>query len=69
MRQVVWWKFTGVPEILAATIIREVNASIIALKMEAADSCETSVDLYQNAWRSNTDDSHLESERDPRAVL
>jgi hypothetical protein len=39
LRRVVWYKFTDVSEVLAASII-------IALMMEAASSPETSVNCY-----------------------
>jgi hypothetical protein len=32
---------------------------MIALKMEAVRTSETLVNLYQNTWRYNPDDSHL----------
>jgi hypothetical protein len=41
LRRIVWWKFTGVLEVLAASIIRG-----IALMMEAASTPETSVNFY-----------------------
>jgi hypothetical protein len=31
----------------------------IALMMEAADTHETSVNVYQTTWRNNPEDSHL----------
>jgi hypothetical protein len=46
-----WWKFTDVSEVLAA--------SIITLLKEAANVSETSVNLYQTTWRNNAGDSHL----------
>jgi hypothetical protein len=33
--------------------------SIIALMMELGSISETSVNLYQTAWRNNPEDSHL----------
>jgi hypothetical protein len=32
---------------------------VIALMMEAASACETSVNFYQTKWRNNPGDSHL----------
>jgi hypothetical protein len=46
LRRVVWKKFTGVSEVLAASIIR----AIITLIMKAASVSETSVNFYQAAW-------------------
>jgi hypothetical protein len=34
-------------------------ASIIALMMEAASTSEMSVNVYQNTWHSNPEDSHI----------
>jgi hypothetical protein len=41
--RVVWWKFTDVLEVLVA---------FIALMMEAASTCETSVNLHQTTRRN-----------------
>jgi hypothetical protein len=54
-RRVVWWKFTNVSEVLAASIIW----TIIALMMEAARTSETMVNFYQTTRRYNPEDSHL----------
>jgi hypothetical protein len=48
---VVWWKFTDVSEVRAASIIR-------ALMMEAANTSETSVNFYQTTLRNNPEDTH-----------
>jgi hypothetical protein len=37
--------------------------SVIALMMEAACTCETSVNVYQTARRKNPKDSHLHTRR------
>jgi hypothetical protein len=39
--------------------ILNVVRAIIALMMEAASTCETSVNFYQTIWRNNPEDSHL----------
>jgi hypothetical protein len=46
-----WYKFTKVSEVLAA--------SIIAQMMEAARTSETLVNFYQTTRRYNPEDSHL----------
>jgi hypothetical protein len=51
LRRVVWYKFTDVSEVLAA--------SIIALMMEAASTCETSVNVYQTTRRNSPEDSYI----------
>jgi hypothetical protein len=50
LHRVVWYKFTSVSEVLAATIIRA---------MEAAGFSETSVNIYQTTRRSIPEDSHI----------
>jgi hypothetical protein len=40
--------------VLAASVIR-----VIALMMEAASTCETSVNFYQTTRRNNPEDSNL----------
>jgi hypothetical protein len=42
----VWWKFTDISEVLAASIIR-------------ASTSETSVKLHQTIWRNYPEDSHV----------
>jgi hypothetical protein len=46
LHRVVWYEFTDVSEVRAASIIRAMRASVIALMMEAASTYETSVN-YQ----------------------
>jgi hypothetical protein len=55
LRRVVWWKFTDVSEVIAA--------SIIALMMKAANTSEKSVNFYQTTRLNNTEDSHLHTRR------
>jgi hypothetical protein len=55
LRRVVWYKFTDVSEVLAASIIR----AIIALMMEVGTTSETLVRIYQTTRRNNPEDSHL----------
>jgi hypothetical protein len=45
LRRVVWYKFTDVSEVIAASIMRAMIA-FIALMMEAASTSETSVNFY-----------------------
>jgi hypothetical protein len=52
LRRVVWYKFTDISEVLAASIIR-------AMMMEAASISETSVNFYQTTQRNIPEDSHL----------
>jgi hypothetical protein len=52
--RVVWYKFTEVSEVLAASII-------IALMMEAVSASETSVNFYETTRRNLPEDSHLHS--------
>jgi hypothetical protein len=52
----VWWKFTNVSEVLAASIIR-------AIITEAARTSETLVNFYQTTWHYNPEDSHLHTHR------
>jgi hypothetical protein len=47
----VWYKFTDVSEVLAASIIRAM--------MAAASTSETSVNFYQTTWRNNLEDNQL----------
>jgi hypothetical protein len=48
---VVWWMFTDVSEVLGASIVRAL--------VDAASTCETSVNFYQTAWRYNPKHSHF----------
>jgi hypothetical protein len=57
LRCVVWYKFTDVSEVLAASIIRTM---IIGLMMEAASTSEKSVNFYQTTQSNNPEDSHLQ---------
>jgi hypothetical protein len=50
------WKFTDVSEVLTASIIR-------AMTIEAASSCETSVNFYQTTQRNIPEDNHLHTRR------
>jgi hypothetical protein len=45
---VVWWKFTSIIVVLAATIIK------------AASTPEMSVNFYQPVWCNNPENSHLQ---------
>jgi hypothetical protein len=36
---------------------------LIVLMMEAASTCETSVNFYQTTWRNNPEDRHLHTRR------
>jgi hypothetical protein len=53
---VVWYKFTDVSEVLAASIIR----AMIVLMMEIVNTSETLVNFYQTTWRNNPEDSHIQ---------
>jgi hypothetical protein len=59
-RRVVWWKFTTVSEVLAASIIR---AMIMMMMMEAERTSEIMVNFYQTTRRYNPEDSHLRTHR------
>jgi hypothetical protein len=52
LRLVVWYKFTDVSEVL--------DASIIALMLEAANTSEISAAFYKTTTRNNPEDSHLQ---------
>jgi hypothetical protein len=52
LRRAVWWKFTDVSEMLAASIIR-------ALMAEAVSTSETSFSIYQTTRRNIPEDTHL----------
>jgi hypothetical protein len=52
LHRVVWYKFTDVSEVLAASIIRAMS--------EAASTCETTVNIYQTTWHNNPEDGHLQ---------
>jgi hypothetical protein len=52
LRRVIWYNFTDVLEVLAASII-------MAMIMEAASTSETSVNVYQTTRRNNPEDSDL----------
>jgi hypothetical protein len=55
LHRVLWYKFTDVSEVLAASITRV----MIARMMEVASTYETSVNLYQTTRRNKPEDSHL----------
>jgi hypothetical protein len=59
LRRVVWYKFTDVSVVLAASIIR----AMIALIMEAVSTSETSVNFYHTTRHNNPEDSHLHTRR------
>jgi hypothetical protein len=59
LRDVIWYKFTDVSEVLAASIIRSMSTCTGLLIMEAGNISETSIDLLQITWRSIPEDSHL----------
>jgi hypothetical protein len=52
---VVWYKFTDVSEVLAASVIRV----IIALITEAASTSETSENFYRTTQHNSPEDIHL----------
>jgi hypothetical protein len=52
-----------VSEVLAASIIREMRVSLIALMMGAARTSETLVNVYQTTRHYNPEDSHLRTHR------
>jgi hypothetical protein len=56
LRRVIWYKFTDVSEVLAASII-------IALMKEAEGISETLVNVYQTTWCNIPEDSHLHTRR------
>jgi hypothetical protein len=56
LRYEVWYKFSNVSEVLAASIIRAMSA----LTMDAASISETSVNIHQTAWRNIPEDSHFD---------
>jgi hypothetical protein len=49
LRRVVWWKFTDVAEVLAASIGSPDM-------LEAASTSEKSANFYQTTWRNNPED-------------
>jgi hypothetical protein len=53
LHRAVWWKYTNVSEVLAASIIR-------VMIMGAASTSETSVNFYQTTRRNIPEDSHLQ---------
>jgi hypothetical protein len=66
MFYVVWYKFTDVSEVLAASIIRVLSKELtlrISLMIEAASTCETSVNFYHTTRRSIPEDIHLHTPR------
>jgi hypothetical protein len=62
LRRVVWWKFTGVSQMLAASIIR-VMSKPRADYSSAASTSETSVNFHQTTRRNIPEDSHLYTHR------
>jgi hypothetical protein len=61
LRRVVWQTFTDVSGVLASSIIRAIiEAESIVLMMEAASTCETSLNVFQTTRRYNPEDSHLQ---------
>jgi hypothetical protein len=62
LRCVVWYKFTNVSKVLAASInVSEVLAA--SMMMEVARTSETMVNFYQTTRRYNPEDSHLRTHR------
>jgi hypothetical protein len=53
LRRVVWWKFTDVSEVLAASVIQHSPVD--------KGTSETSVNFYQTTRRNNPEDSHKDS--------
>jgi hypothetical protein len=52
--------FIDVSQVLTASIIRAITeAASIVLMMEAANTCETSLNFHQTTRRYNPEDSHL----------
>jgi hypothetical protein len=63
---VVWKNFTDISEVLVTSITIAMNKPrdvLIALMMEAASTCETSVKFYQTILHKNPEDSHLHTRR------
>jgi hypothetical protein len=56
LRVTVWYTFTEVREVFAAFV-----TSAITVLMEAASSCETSVNFFQTVPRNNPEYNHLPS--------
>jgi hypothetical protein len=56
LRHAVWYNFTNVSEVFAASIIR-------AMMMEAASTSGTSANVYETTRRNNPEDSHLHARR------
>jgi hypothetical protein len=54
LRHVVWWKFTDVTELIAASIIR-----VTSKPRAPASTSETSVNFYQTTRHNNPQDSHV----------
>jgi hypothetical protein len=59
LRRVVWWKFTNVSEVLAASIIK----TVMMMMTEAASTSKTLVNFYQSTWHKNLENSHLHTRR------
>jgi hypothetical protein len=55
MKMAVFW--------VVAPCSLDVSEVLIALMMEAASICETSVNFYQTTWRNNPEDSHFHTRR------
>jgi hypothetical protein len=53
LRRLVWWNFTDVSEVFAASIIRAMS------KWEAESTSETSVNFHQTERRNNPENNHL----------
>jgi hypothetical protein len=51
---------TDVSEVRAASIIRAMSESLIALIMEAARTSETSLDIQLRTWQYIPEDSELQ---------
>jgi hypothetical protein len=60
-RRVDCYEFTNVLEVCTASVI--MAESIFALMMEAVQTSETFVNLYQFTWRYNPEDGHLYTRR------
>jgi hypothetical protein len=58
LRRVLWKKFTDVSEALTASITR-------TMKIETANTPETSVNFYQTTRRNIPEDSHLHTHGQP----
>jgi hypothetical protein len=50
-------------QVLTEASMKMAVSWVVALMMEAASTCETSINFYQTTQRNNPEDSHLNSRR------